>query len=328
MKLKRIVSTLLMLAMVWVITGCSGSTDSSSSQAGDSNEKENGKKYVVGIALSNSSDKFETYIVDAMKEAEKQHPDFKFIYNDAQNDAAKQMIQLENFITQKVSAIVLKPVDVNAAVEMVDKANAANIPIIILNQTFDGVEKATAYVGSRSIESGLIQMREVAKQLGGKGDIAIINGQMGHEAQIKRTEGNKQIIKEHPGMKVVLEGTAEWDRAKGMALMENWLSSGVRIDAVVANNDEMAIGAIMAIEAAGKTGKILVAGIDATPDALEYVKKGELQVTVFQDAFKQGKAAIETAVKAAKGEKVDDVIVPYELVTKENVDEYIKKWEQ
>lgn len=324
MKLKRIVSTLLMLAMVWGITGCSGSTDSSSSQAGDSNEK----KYVVGITLSNFSDKFRTYIIDAMKETQKQYPDIEFIYNDAQNDPAKQMTQLENFISKKVDAIILTPVDVNAAVEMVDKANAANIPIIISNQTFDGVEKATAYVGSRSIESGLIQMEEVAKQLNGKGNVAIMNGTLGHEAQIMRTEGNKEIISKYPGMKVVLEGTAEWDRAKGMALMENWLSSGEKIDAVVANNDEMAIGAIMAIEAAGKTGEILVAGIDATPDALEYIKSGELKVTVFQNAFAQGKATIETAAKAAKGEKVDDVIVPYELVTKENVDEYIKKWEK
>ncbi|MFP6441728.1 substrate-binding domain-containing protein, partial [Pseudomonas aeruginosa] len=150
------------------------------------------------ITLSNFSDKFRTYIIDTMKETQKEYPDIEFIYNDAQNDAAKQMVQLENFISQKVDAIILTPVDVNAAMEMVDKANAANIPIIISNQTFDGVEKATAYVGSQSIESGLIQMEEVAKQLKGKGNIAIMNGTLGHEAQIKRTEGNKEIISKHP----------------------------------------------------------------------------------------------------------------------------------
>lgn len=115
-------------------------------------------------------------------------------------------------------------------------------------------------------------MEEVEKLLNGKGNIAIMDGQMGHEAQIKRTEGNKQIISKHPDMKVVLENTAEWNREKGLNLMVNWLQSGKKIDAVVANNDEMAIGAIMALKEKGKLKDVLVAGVDATPAALKLVK--------------------------------------------------------
>jgi inositol transport system substrate-binding protein len=300
-----------------ILAACSG---------GEQTSKKSGDKKVIGIALQNFSDEFRTYMIDAMKEEQKNHPDFEFIYSDAQNDSAKQMNQIENFIAQKVDAIIFTPVDTVAAVDIVARVNGAGIPVIVANQTFDGVEEATAYVGSDSIESGLLQMEEVAKLLNGKGNIAIMHGQMGHEAEIKRTEGNKQIIEKNPGMKVIVEDTAEWNREKGLTLMENWLNSGKKIDAVVSNNDEMAIGAIMALEAAGKLGEVTVTGVDATPAALEFMKAGKLKVTVFQDAIGQGVSSIQTAVKAANGEKVEDVVVPYQLVTPENVEEFAAKY--
>ncbi|WP_199425840.1 sugar ABC transporter substrate-binding protein [Thermaerobacillus caldiproteolyticus] len=321
---KLILFIVLLLLSAVFVSGCGGKQETSQQISGQSGK--NGK-IVIGAALPDFDDKWLSYLQDGMKEYEKTQKDVEVIYVDAMNDASKQLSQVENFVQQKVDAIVLIPVDTVSAPEMVDKADQANIPIVVVNRIFDGVEKATAYVGSESIKSGLIQMEEVAKILNGKGNIAIMNGQMGHEAQIKRTEGNEQIIKKNPGMKVVLEGTAEWDRAKGMSLMENWLQSGKKIDAVVANNDEMAIGAIMALEDAGKLDDVVVAGIDATPDALDYVKSGKLKVTVFQNAKGQGQVGLETAVKAAKGEKVEKFNwIPYELVTKDNVEEYIKKW--
>ncbi|BDG47532.1 sugar ABC transporter substrate-binding protein [Parageobacillus sp. KH3-4] len=318
---KWISFTLLLLLSFAMLVGCSGKQETVTTSGDKSG------KIVIGAALPDFDDKWLSYLQDGMKEYEKTQKDVEVVYVDAMNDASKQLSQVENFIQQKVDAIVLIPVDTVSAPEMVDRANQANIPIVVVNRIFDGVDKATAYVGSESIKAGIMQMEEVAKILGGKGNIAIINGQMGHEAQIKRTEGNKQVIKKYPDMKVVLEGTAEWDRAKAMSLMENWLQSGKKIDAVVANNDEMAIGAIMALEDAGKLNDVVVAGVDATPDALEYVKKGKLKVTVFQNAKGQGQLGLEVAIKAAKGEKVEKFNwIPYELVTKDNVEEYIKKW--
>ncbi|QNU36976.1 sugar ABC transporter substrate-binding protein [Geobacillus sp. 44B] len=305
-----------------LLVGCTGKQETAQTSGDKSG------KIVIGAALPDFDDKWLSYLQDGMKEYAKTQKDVEVIYVDAMNDASKQLSQVENFIQQKVDAIVLVPVDTVSAPEMVDKANQANIPIVVVNRIFDGVDKATAYVGSESIKAGIMQMEEVAKLLHGKGKIAIMNGQMGHEAQIKRTEGNKQVIKKYPGMKIVLEGTAEWDRAKGMSLMENWLQSGKKIDAVVCNNDEMAIGAIMALEDAGKLDDVIVAGVDATPDALEYVKSGKLKVTVFQNAKGQGQGGLEIAIKAAKGEKVEKFNwIPYELVTKDNVEEYIKKWQ-
>lgn len=300
-----------MMICALALAGCSGE---------DSNKK------VIGISLQNFTDEFRSYIIEAMEEEEKKHPDIEFVYADAQNDSSTQKGDIETFIGRGVDAIIFTPVDTVAAVDIVETVNAADIPLIVLNQTFDGAEKAAAYVGSESIESGILQMEEVAKLLNGKGNIAIMDGTLGHEAQIKRTEGDMQIIKENPDMKVVKQGSANWSRPEGMELMENWLQSSEKIDAVVANNDEMAIGAIMALEAEGKLKDTVVAGIDATPAALDMMKEGKLKVTVFQDAVGQGKASIETAVKAAKGEDVEDAIIPYQLVTPENVDEFAAKY--
>lgn len=302
----------VMMGGALVLAGCSG---------------DGGSEKVIGVSLQNFSDEFRTYILDAMEEEEKNHPDIEFVYADAQNDSSTQKGDIETFIARGVDAIIFTPVDTVAAVDIVDTVNEADIPLIVLNQTFDGAEKAAAYVGSESIESGILQMEEVAKLLGGKGNVAIMNGTTGHEAEIKRTEGNKQIIEKNPDIQVVKEGTANWVRPEGLELMENWLQTGEQIDAIVANNDEMALGAIMALEAEGKLEDTIVAGIDATPAALDMMKEGKLDVTVFQDATGQGKASIETAVKAANGEDVEDAIIPYQLVVPENVDEFIKKYE-
>jgi inositol transport system substrate-binding protein len=334
---KNLIWVMILLLVAALAAGCGGgnqaATQPASGNQGSSSPQQAAPagqtdKIVIGAALPDFDDKWLSYLQDGMKKYEQTQENVEVIYVDAMNDASKQLSQIENFIQQKVNAIVLVPVDTVSAPEMVDKANAANVPIVVVNRQYEGVEKATAYVGSESIKAGLMQMEEVAKLMNGKGNIAIMNGQMGHEAQIKRTEGNKQVIQKYPDMKVVLEGTGEWDRAKGLTLMENWLQSGTKIDAVVSNNDEMAIGAIMALEAAGKLNETIVAGVDATPDALEYVKAGKLKVTVYQNATGQGKGGLETAIKAAKGEKVEKFIwIPYELVTKDNVEEYIKKWQ-
>lgn len=299
------------------LAGCGG--EESGGAEGDTLE--------IGVALPDFDDKWLSYLHDGMKTYDEENQDIEGIYVDAMNDAAKQLSQIETFISQGVDAIAIVPVDTESAPTMVDMANAAEIPIVIVNRTYDGIEEATAFVGGNSIDSGIMQMEAVAELLGNQGNIALMNGQPGQEAEIKRTEGNKQVI-EDKGLNLVLEKNADWDRAKGMTLMENWLQTGEQIDAVVANNDEMAIGAIMALEAAGKMDDVVVAGIDGTPDALEYVKAGTLSVSVFQDAFGQGSKGLEIAAKAAQGEEVEKMnYIPFELITPENVETYVEKWQ-
>ncbi|MCP3763654.1 sugar ABC transporter substrate-binding protein [Domibacillus sp. A3M-37] len=319
MKKKLLLLMVMMMVFATVLAGCGGGEDSGS--GGE-------EKLKIGVALPDFDDKWLSYLQDGMTNYEKEAGNIEGVYVDAMNDAAKQMSQVETFISQGVDAIAIVPVDTESVSTIVDMANAAEIPIVVVNRTYEGIEEATAFVGGNSIDSGIIQMEAVAELLGGKGNVAIMNGQSGQEAEIKRTEGNKQVIDENPGLKLVKEKNADWDRAKGMTLMENWLQSGEKIDAVVANNDEMAIGAIMALEAAGKQDEVVVAGIDGTPDALEYVKSGKLKVSVFQDAAGQGSKGLEIAAKAAQGEEVEKMnFIEFELITPENVETYVKKWQ-
>jgi inositol transport system substrate-binding protein len=154
----------------------------------------------------------------------------------------------------------------------------------------------------------------------------MMHGFMGQAAQIQREQGAREILKQYPNLKLVAHQTGEWDRAKSMSLMENWIQSyGKDINAVFAQNDEMGMGAVNALTAAGMKDKVIVVSIDAIPDALQAVKKGTLDATVFQNAEQQGAKAIETAVKIAKGQAYEkEVLIPFQLVTKENVGTFMK----
>ncbi|XEC94658.1 sugar ABC transporter substrate-binding protein [Paenibacillus tarimensis] len=331
---KLIVLILSLVTTLALLVGCAsnsgGSTGNGEKNTGGSEAKDG--KIVIGAAMPVFDDKWLSYLYDAIKAYDEEHDDVEVIMVDAKNDVGKQLSQVETFVSQKVNAIMTVPVDTDSIDPILDTANAANIPVVVVNRnpSEQAMEKAYAYVGSESLEAGTMQMEKVAELLGGKGNIGIMNGTLGHESATKRTEGNKNVIAQHPEMKLVREQTADYQRATGLTLMENWIQSGDKLDAIVANNDEMAIGAIMALEAAGQLEGKVIAGIDGTMDALEYVRQGKLQVTVFQNANGQGKTGVETAVKAARGETLDDkyVWVPFELVTKDNVEEYVKKWQE
>lgn len=288
-------------------------------------------KIVIGGAMPVFDDKWLSYLYDGMRAKAAEYDDVELSLVDANNDSGKQLSQVENFIVQGVDVILIVPVDVETMGQIAQRANEANIPMVVVNRkpSDEVMEKCAAYVGSDSITAGIMQMEWIAEKLGGKGNVCILQGWPGHEAQIMRTQGVKDVAAKYPDIKITREATGKWDRALGMQVMENWLQADPEIDAVASNNDEMAIGAIRAAEAAGRADKIIFGGVDATMDALEYVKSGQLQVTVFQDAYGQGAGGVETSYKVAKGEPVEKLVwIPYELVTADNVDTYVKKWEK
>ncbi|MBC2580785.1 sugar ABC transporter substrate-binding protein [Clostridium sp. DJ247] len=287
------------------------------------------KKIKIGVAISSIDDKWLSYLVDSMKKYADTQKDVEVIYVDGKNDSNKQLSQIENFITQGVDAIIVNPVDTDTSKPLTDKAKQAKVPIISVNNPLANTDDVAAHVSTDPLEAGKLEMEYLAKKANFKGNVAIMTGTIGQEAVRLRTQGFRDVIAKYPNMKIVAEQTAEWTRAKGMTLMENWLQSGKQIDIVAANNDEMAIGALKAIEAAGKLDKILVGGIDGTPDALDYVKAGKLNVTIYTSPIDQGKAAVETAIKVAKGEKVEKkIMIPLELVDLEDVDKYMAKWKK
>lgn len=318
------VGLLIVVFCMGFLAGCGQEGVSTS----ESNEKVN--KKVIGVLMSDFSDQFMAYVMDGMKrEAENLPDNMEVVYVDAKYDANKQLSQAENFIAEKVDAIVMVPVDTESAGPIADIINKAEIPLITVNRKLPNEELALSYAGSSCIESGEIEMQAVADILNGKGNIVAIHGFYGHGPQIERAQGIQNVLDKHPDIKILAENTGKWDRAEGMKVMENWLQSDLRdeIDAVVAHNDEMAIGAMKAIEDAGLLDKIIVAGIDATPEALDYLKEGTLNITVFQDAKGQGAKGIEIAAKVINGEEVEkEYLIPYELVNPEEADKYMEKY--
>ena len=208
-------------------------------------------------------------------------------------------------------------------------AEEAGIPLIYVNvqpTDLSTLGKQQAFVGSNETESGTLQTKEVCRMLGGKGNVVIMIGDLTSQAARQRTQDVHDVVNtpDCGGLKVVQEQVGNWSRVNGADLVSNWLTSGVEFDAIIANNDEMALGAISALKAAGaSTDKIIVSGIDATPEALQAMKTGDLKVTVFQDAKGQGKGSIDAAMKAIKGEKLDrEVWIPFQLVTQKNMADF------
>lgn len=277
---------------------------------------------VIGVSLLNMANEFIVNIKEAM-ETRAQELGVKLIINDGQLSPDKQIQQIESFIARRVDAIILNPCEVEASSPAVDKAIQAQIPIVNVNSETRSIP--TAFVGSRDEESAEIAIGFLAERLNSKGNIVMIGGNPGQAAEIKRGQGAKSTLAKLPDMRLIAEQTANWSREEGMALMENWLQAYKgQIDGVFAQNDEMGMGALKALEAAGLKDQIPLVSVDAIADALQAVKDGRLDATVFQNAKGQGARAVETALKIIKGEAYEkEVFIPFELVTADNVDEYL-----
>ena len=277
------------------------------------------KPIVVGVSLLNLSSEFIVMLNRAL-EAKAKELSVQLIVNDAQRSAERQVQQVENFIAQHVDAIVLNPCEVEASSPAVDKALAAGIPIVNVNS--ETRSAPTAFVGSRDEESAELAMGYLARRLKGQGNVVMMHGFMGQAAQLKRDRGAREVLAKFPGLKLLAVQTAEWDRAKAIALMENWIQSfGPQINAVFAQNDEMGMGALIALEQAKLKDKVVVASVDA----LQAVKDGRLDATVFQDAKGQAGTALETAVKMVRHQPYEkQILIPFQLVTKENVGQFLK----
>lgn len=276
---------------------------------------------VVGVSLMNVSSEFIVMLKGAMEEKARE-TGVRLILNDAERSAEKQVRQAESFVAQDVDAIILNPCEVEASSPAVDRAIDAGIPVVNVNS--ETRSAPSAFVGSRDEEAGRIAMEFIAQRIGGRGNVVMMHGFLGQAAQIKREAGAREILAKYPEIKPLAEQTAEWDRAKAMSLMENWIQShGKKINAVFAQNDEMAMGALIALEAAGMKDGIVVAGVDAIADALQAVRDGRLDATVFQDATGQGSTAVEVARKLIRGEPVArETYIPFRLVTQENIGEF------
>lgn len=284
----------------------------------------------IGVTMSAFDDNFLTVLRNGMSKYAGTQKDINLQFEDAQADVGKQLNQIQNFIASKVDAIIVNAVDTDATPKMTKLATDAGIPLVYVNRmpADKTLPAKVAYVGSNEIDSGTLEMKEVCKLMGGKGNILVMMGELSNQAARQRTQDVEDVIAtpECKDIKILDKRTAKWQRTEGNDLMTNWISSGMKFDAVVSNNDEMALGAIQALKASKMLDKTIVAGIDATQDALAAMKAGDLKVTVFQNAAGQGQGSVDTAIKLIKGEKVPSMVwIPFELVTPANLSNYLTK---
>jgi ABC-type sugar transport system substrate-binding protein len=285
----------------------------------------------IGVSMDRFDDNFLATLRSGMVDYAKTLPGVSLQIEDASDDVSKQLSQVQNFIASGVDAIIINPVNTSATAGITKAAADAGVPLVYVNREPVDVEKLgpkAAFVASNEAESGTLETKEICKILGGKGNILVIEGQLSNQAAVQRTRDVHDVVAspDCDGIKIIAEQTADWDRTSGRNLMTNWLSRGMHFDAVVSNNDEMAIGAIQAMRAAGiNTKTAVVGGVDATQDALASMKAGDLKVTVFQDAAGQGKGAVDAALALAAGKPVDKkVYIPFQLVTPANMNNFTK----
>ncbi|WP_440970466.1 ribose ABC transporter substrate-binding protein RbsB [Peribacillus frigoritolerans] len=306
--MKKIVSIIMVLSLM-VLAACSmdsGLTD-------DKKEKKDSMKDVkVGVSISTLNNPFFVSLKDGIEKKAKEKG-MKVTVVDAQDDTAKQISGIEDLILQKVDVLLVNPTDSAAISSAVKDANDAGIPVITIDRSSDEGDIQT-FIASDNVAGGEMAAEYLVKELGEKAKVVELEGVSGASATRERGKGFHNIADKQ--LEVLTSQTAEFDRTKGLNVMENILQGNKDIQAVFAHNDEMALGAIEAIKATGKD--IIVVGFDGNDDALKAVENGELKATIAQQPALIGEEAVNAAEKILKGDKVDDTIsVPLKLVTKE-----------
>ena len=282
----------------------------------------------IGYSSPNFDDNFQTIIRTAAEEyATSLGHDI--LIEDAREDVGTQLSQVQNFIASGVDAIMLAPVSTEATPAITEMVRNAGIPIVYINRRpvdVDDLGGMSTYVGSDNYVAGTLEGEAACAAVGGQGEAVMLIGFLRNEDAQARTNAVKDVLATDAcsGITIVAEQEAEWQRTKANDVMANWLSSGIRPDIVFANNDEMALGAIQALKAAGiSMDDVIVAGVDATPDALKSMEAGELDVTVFQDAAGQGTGGVDAALAMIGGEELGSYTdIPFIAVTPENMDEF------
>lgn len=307
------------IAIAVVLLLCGGLAFAGSEGDGDGLE--------VGYVCNNFNDTFQTYVMDAAREYFDEIEDVTLTLQDAQEDVIRQQDLVNTFIAQGVDGLIVVPVDTSAMEPIVRAAADAEVPLVFVNRNpFAGrdLPENVWYVGSQEIIAGQQQMEYMGELLRGEGNVAILMGKLDNEGALKRTEGNEQIIaEEYPGITVLAKETGNWQRDQGMSLTENWLTAyGDDLNGILANNDEMALGAVEALRAAGRDD-VYVMGVDAIPDALVAVEAGSLVATVLQDSVGQGRGGAEVIHGVLMGETWEPVTwIPFVLITQENLADF------
>lgn len=340
--MKKVIVCAIALLLVFALVACSAekpaaeetqpaSTEPSSTEAAASTESAGesedspGEGIEIAYLINSANDTYENYVFNNAKEYCDANGINLTMY-DGLNDAGNQLTQLETVCSNGVDAVIVVPIDTSGdGKEYRAITDKYNVPIVSVVRE---LKSSWVKVSVDSAKVGKMQAEYVVETLGDKLDIALLVGTLGTEDQRQRTTANHEVFDTYPNIKIVFEESGDWQRDKGMSICENWLQSGTHFDVVVANNDEMAVGAALAIKAAGKTDEIKVFGIDGNESGLEEVKNGTLSATVFQPTD-QGSMAVQACIDALNGKYTGEgepewLQVAPEVITKDNLDKF---WE-
>lgn len=317
--IKKLGFLALFLSMVLLLGAC-GKTGLGNSSASSSKEvtKKAAKDLKLGVSISTTNNPYFVAMKDGLdKFAGEKKVSLKVA--DAQDDAARQADDIQNFISQNVDAILINPVDSKAVVSSIKAANSANIPVILIDRGSEGGDVLTT-VASDNVEAGKMAAEFVVKELGEKAKAFELSGVPGASATVDRGKGFNKIAKTK--LDVLSSQSANFDRAKALNTAQNMIQGHKDVQVIFAQNDEMALGAAQAVKSAGLKD-IMIVGIDGQPDAHDAIKNGDITATIAQQPAKMGEIAIQAAIDHYQGKKVKKTTVsPIYLVTKETVDQY------
>lgn len=279
---------------------------------------------------ANQNDTFQNIILSNIEHKADLKGDDTYI-DYAGNNPAYQIEQIKLYMTQKPDALIVLPATSNEEHNREILNLAGNIPVVFINTepfaNLNQLPQNSVYVGSNELESGTMEMQELARLAGYKGKVAMLIGEANHPAAKMRTQDVKDVLAKYPNMTLVASKVANWSRNEAYSITKKWLAEKLDFNILVANNDEMIIGAILAFQDAGIDPKpYLLGGIDATPDALQQMQEGNLDVTVLQDAKGQGTAALHVVDQLLQGQKLPPVHwVPFKLITPDNYQQLLSK---
>jgi len=285
------------------------------------------QKTLIGYVCTNFNDTFQGYIMTEFRGYFAGKSQYTVEFQDSQEDVVKQQDQVNNLIAKGAKALVVVPVNTSAMAPITKAAADAKVPLVYVNRNPYGTKnppKNVYYVGSQEIVAGQMQAESLGKLLNGQGGVCILMGKLDNEGAIGRTKGNEDTFKaKFKGIRVLAKETGNWQRDQGMSITENWVTTyGDRLKAVLANNDEMALGAAQALRNARRTD-VIVMGVDAIPDAITAVTNGILSATVKQDAAGQGRGAAAAAEGALTGKPEKPITwVPFVYIDKNNVAQF------
>ena len=344
---KKVLATILAVVMASMMVACGGQAaeapaaeeaaeeeaveeepaaeEAAEEPAAEEAAAEEKDSYLIGVSIGNLENEANAIYADAMQEYADSLGNVELIVTDGAGLAENQVSQCEQFITQGVDAVILMPYDAQGCQPAAEACRDAGVPIITSKVEISDQSAVQSYVGANDLDGGIMETQYIADLLGGEGNVVVIEGPTGQSAAMLRMEGTQQVLSENPGMKMLYNQPGNWIREEGMAIMENWLQLGDDIDAVIAHNDEMALGAYDAIVDAGKEDEIAVIGIDAIDGALLSVKEGGMVATVKQENEGIAVEALKVALELAKGNTVDETYyIPFTVIDSNNIDEFLQ----